>query len=172
MRLTRKLLLVLVGGFCGAIVRYVLAKPLLMLASSLPESRSGFPYDILLINLSGAFAIGLLFGAFEYGASLSPDVRLMLGTGFLGAYTTFSSYMVGAAMLIRHGQPLAALLYVCGAMVAGVGLAAAGFLLAGALTTQWRAWRVALSAMAPRMDDEIEAQVIEAALADIEGHAR
>jgi CrcB protein len=133
-------LLVLAGGFCGATLRYALSKPLLQLASALPDAHAGFPYDILLINLSGAFAIGLLFGAFEHGAPLSPDARLALGTGFLGAYTTFSSYMVGAATLLRHGQTLPALLYLCGALAAGAGLAWAGFTLAGMMFERQRAW--------------------------------
>lgn len=141
----RKLLLVLAGGFCGAATRYVLSKPLLLLASGLPDAHAGFPYDILLINLTGAFIIGLLFGAFEHGAPLSPDVRLVLGTGFLGAYTTFSSFMVGADTLLRHGQTLEALVYLCGAMAAGVALAFAGFTLAGAVIERRRAWRLSLS---------------------------
>lgn len=125
--------LVLAGGFCGAVTRYLLAAPLLALAATLPGARASFPYDILLINLSGAFAIGALYGAFERGANISPDTRLLLGTGFLGAYTTFSSFMVGADTLLREGRTLAALAYLVGAMVAGVALAWAGDLTAGAL---------------------------------------
>ena len=135
----RKLFLVLAGGFCGAVTRYLLAKPLLALAGALPAAHTGFPYDTLLINLTGAFLIGLLFGAFEHGAPISPDVRLALGTGFLGAYTTFSSFVVGAASELRHGQTLTALLYLCGAMAGGVLLASVGFTLAGRLVERWRA---------------------------------
>jgi CrcB protein len=136
---TRKLLLVLAGGFCGAVTRYLLAKPLLVMAGALPEAHVGFSYDTLLINLTGAFLIGLLFGAFEHGAPLSPDLRLALGTGFLGAYTTFSSFVVGAASELQHGQALTALLYLCGALAGGVALAFAGFTLAGRLVERWRA---------------------------------
>lgn len=141
----RKLLLVLAGGFCGAALRYLLAQPLLALAAALPGAHVGFPYDTLVINLSGAFVIGLLYGAFEHGAPISPDVRLTLGTGFLGAYTTFSSFMVGAATLLRHGQTPAALLYLVGAMAGGVALAFAGFALAGALIERRRALRLSAS---------------------------
>ncbi|HEX2350103.1 MAG TPA: CrcB family protein [Ktedonobacterales bacterium] len=135
----RKLFLVLAGGFCGAVTRYLLAKPLLALAGALPGTHAGFPYDTLLINLTGAFLIGLLFGAFEHGAPISPDLRLALGTGFLGAYTTFSSFVVGAAGELRHGQTFTALLYLCGAMAGGVLLAFVGFTLAGGLVERWRA---------------------------------
>ena len=180
--MTRKLVLVLAGGFCGAALRYALSKPLLMLAASLPGAHSGFPYDILLINLSGAFAIGLLFGAFEHGAPFSPDVRLVLGTGFLGAYTTFSSFMVGSATLLRHGETLPALLYLCGAMAAGVALAFAGFTLAGILVERGRAWRLSVSEEllvdggwedAPQRSQAPErAPLREDRLADAEGQAR
>lgn len=135
----RKLLLVLAGGFCGAVTRYLLAKPLLALAGALPGAHAGFPYDTLLINLTGAFLIGLLFGAFEHGAPISPDLRLALGTGFLGAYTTFSSFVVGAASELRHGQTFTALLYLCGAMAGGVLLAFVGFTLAGRFVERWQA---------------------------------
>ena len=141
----RKLLLVFAGGFCGATLRYVLSGPLLQLAAAMPDAHAGFPYDILLINLSGAFAIGLLFGAFEHGAPLSPDVRVALGTGFLGAYTTFSSYMVGAATLLRHGQTVPALVYLCGALALGAGLAWAGFRLTATVFERQRAWRLSES---------------------------
>lgn len=141
----RKLSLVLAGGFCGAMTRYALAKPLLSLGSALAGASASFPYDTLLINLTGALLIGLLYGAFEHGAPLAPDVRLALGTGFLGAYTTFSTFMVGAATMLRSGQALTALLYLGGVMTAGVALAYVGYTLAGqAMARQW-AWRLTVS---------------------------
>lgn len=145
-----KLLLVLAGGFCGAMTRYLLAAPLLALTSALPGAPAGFPYDTLLINLSGAFLIGLLFGAFEHGAPISPDLRLALGVGFLGAYTTFSSFVVGAASQLERGQSLVALLYLCGALCGGVALAFGGFTLAGRLIE----WRRAASLRADAALDE------------------
>lgn len=134
----RKLWLTLAGGFCGAITRYALSAPLLKLSSRLPDAHAAFPYDILIINLSGALLLGLLFGLFEHGAPISPDVRLTLGTGFLGAYTTFSSYMVGADLLLAHGQTLAGILYVVGSMAGGVTLAFVGFRMAGLGWARWR----------------------------------
>lgn len=134
----RKLWLTFAGGFCGALTRYALGAPLLGLASALPMANAAFPYDTLAINLSGALALGALFGLVEHGAPVAPDVRLTVGTGFLGAYTTFSSFMVGADGLIIHGHILAALLYVGGSMMGGVALAHAGVLLAG---WGWRMWR-------------------------------
>jgi fluoride exporter len=179
---TRKLLLVLAGGFCGAVIRYLLAQPLLALAAALPGAHTGFPYDTLLINLSGALVIGLLFGAFEHGAPISPDVRLTLGTGFLGAYTTFGSFMVGAATLLRHGQFPAALLYLVVAMAGGVTLAFAGFTLAGARIERRRMARLAASEQSlvdGNWEDALSADDLDGAerasderLADVAGRAR
>ena len=134
----RKLWLVLAGGFAGAGARYLLGGPLLSHMSFLPGAHAALPYDILVINLTGALVIGLLFGLVEHGAPVSPDARLVLGTGFLGAYTTFSSYMVGADLLATHGHVLAAALYVVGSMAGGVALAYTGIVLSG---LAWRAWR-------------------------------
>ncbi len=147
--MARKLVLVLAGGFCGAAIRYLLSQPLLRLVSALTGAHTGFPYDVLLINLSGAFAIGLLYGAFEQGAPISPDARLILGTGFLGAYTTFSSFMVGGGELLRSGHILLAALYLIGASLAGVALSFGGFTLAGRVIL-WREarWSRASEALA------------------------
>lgn len=134
----RKLALTLVGGFCGAIARYALGGPLLALAATLPHARVAFPYDTLVINLSGALALGFLLGLFEHGAPVPSETRLILGTGFLGAFTTFSSYIVGVDLLMRRGATLAAAWYALGSMSAGVALAFAGYWVAGAL---WRVWR-------------------------------
>jgi fluoride exporter len=111
--LVRKRWLTVAGGFCGALTRYLLGAPLLALAAALPLSTEAFPYDTLAINLSGALLLGALIGLVEHDAPVAPDMRLTVGTGFLGAYTTFSSFMVGADTLVIQGHPLAAVLYVC-----------------------------------------------------------
>lgn len=134
----RKFTLALAGGFCGAVTRYALSAPLLRFAAGLPGAQAAFPFDILFINLSGAFLLGMLFGLFEHGAPISADVRLTLGTGFLGAYTTFSSYVVGADQLLAQGRVLAGILYVTGCMAGGIFLAYAGFHTAGLGLARWR----------------------------------
>ena len=139
----RKFSLALAGGFCGAVTRYALSAPLLRVAAGLPGARTAFPYDILFINLSGAFLLGLLFGLFEHGAPISGEVRLALGTGFLGAYTTFSSFVVGADQLIAQGQALAGILYITGSIAGGVLLAFAGF---QAARLGWARWQAVASA--------------------------
>jgi CrcB protein len=89
---------------------------------------SEFPYGTLAVNLTGGFLLGLLTGL-----SVSGDALLVLGTGLLGAYTTFSTWMVEAQRLGEDGEFAAMSLYLLGSMVAGLAAAGAGWLLGGAL---------------------------------------
>lgn len=138
----RRLGLVLAGGFCGTLARYYLSAPLLALAALvLPGHGDGFPFDIFAINLSGAFALGLLYGLAERGARISPDARLALGTGFLGAYTTFSTFAVGGDTLLLRGAWLTGALYLAGSVALGVVCAHLGHVAAGAVLDRRRLTR-------------------------------
>lgn len=133
----RKLALVSAGGFCGALTRYLLAAPILALAARLPRlpgAHTGFPYDVLLINLTGALALGVIYGLVERRIHVAHDLRLLLGTGFLGAYTTFSSYVYGGVQLLMTGAWFTGALYLVGSLAAGMLCAQSGFWLAGALS--------------------------------------
>ncbi|MBI3770926.1 MAG: fluoride efflux transporter CrcB [Deltaproteobacteria bacterium] len=87
------------GGILGANARYLLA--------GWVAARLGavFPYGTLLINVSGSFVLGLLMGVLE-GHALSPVVRLSVGIGFLGAYTTFSTFTYETVRLLEEGSIL------------------------------------------------------------------
>jgi CrcB protein len=89
---------------------------------------SAFPFGTLAVNLTGGFLLGLLTGL-----SLSGDAQLVVGTGLLGAYTTFSTWMVEAQRLGEDGAFAAMWLYLLGSMVAGLAVTGAGWLLGGAL---------------------------------------
>jgi fluoride exporter len=78
-----------------------------------------FPTGTLLVNASGSFALGLLSGA-------SPAVITAVGTGGLGAYTTFSSFARDAVALIEERRWGAAAAYVLASLIIGVAAAAAG----------------------------------------------
>ena len=137
----RRVVLVFVGGFCGTLARYLLSAPLLLLAGRVtPPSWHGgpVPYDVLTINLTGSLALGLLYGLFEHGARISPALRLTLGTGFLGAYTTFSSYVYGGSQLLARGEMTAGLFYLLASMACGVALARGGYLAARLVVRQMR----------------------------------
>lgn len=89
---------------------------------------SGFPAGILLANLTGAFAAGIIVGVTD-----SPDVALVLAGGFLGGYTTFSTWMLDTMVLWAGGRRAAASVNLLGSAALGLGLAAAGWSLAAAV---------------------------------------
>jgi CrcB protein len=98
-----KLLLVMVGGSLGAASRYGIS----LLTVKMWGTR--FPWGTLTVNLTGCFLIGLLFGLSDRVRLLTPDMRLLLITGFLGALTTFSTFSVETVSAGRAGmtfQPL------------------------------------------------------------------
>ena len=120
-------LLVGVGGFLGANARYVLG--------DLISERLGtaFPYATLVVNLTGSLAIGVVLVLLTERLSADPAWRLLLVVGFLGGYTTFSSYTFEALLLAEAGQWARALWYVLGSNVLGLTAAFAGMLLARAV---------------------------------------
>jgi CrcB protein len=111
-----RFLLIGLGGVIGAILRYVIG------TQTQAWFRSeAFPYGILLVNLTGCFAIGLAF--FWLAARGEPgNAGLFLITGILGAYTTFSSFALDVFSMMQAGETAKALLYL--ALTNGLGLAA------------------------------------------------
>lgn len=113
--------LVALCGGVGSVVRF--------LVDALVQRRfqaGGIPVGTALINVTGSFLLGLVTGwwAFHTG---DPGLRSMLGTGFLGGYTTFSTACVEASRLARAGRGWATLLHVAGMLVLSVAAAALGF---------------------------------------------
>ena len=117
-------LLVAFGGGIGAVVRYGIG--LLILG----RFGTSFPFHTLFINLTGSLAIGLLLVLFVERLHLDPAWRLLVIVGFLGGYTTFSSYTFEALALIEAGQPLASVLYVLGSNLLGLAATLLGMALA------------------------------------------
>jgi CrcB protein len=134
----RKIALVFVGGFCGALARYLVAMPLASLARHHFPGASSFPYEIFVINLSGAYLLGLLYGMTERGAAIPPGVRLALGTGFLGAYTTFSTFITGGDAALMAGARSSGVAYLFGSIALGVICVHLGHLSAVGLTERRR----------------------------------
>ncbi len=99
--------LVMLGGSLGAASRYAIG----LLAAKAWGVQ--FPWGTLLVNLSGCFLIGLFFSLAERARLLTPEMRLLLITGYLGALTTFSSFALETVNAGRAGltlQPLANIL--------------------------------------------------------------
>nr|WP_255447532.1 CrcB family protein [Schumannella sp. 10F1B-5-1] len=119
------LLLVAAGGTVGTLVR-----ELIDLALPRPD---GLPVSILLINVTGALLLGALL---EGLARRGPDegarrrVRLLVGTGVLGGYTTYSALAADSAKLLLVGDALLGLLYPLATLVLGAAASAVGIVLA------------------------------------------
>lgn len=77
---------------------------------------SDFPLGTFVVNLTGGFLLGVLTGAGVTGHAL-----LVLGTGLLGGYTTFSTYMLDTRQLLATGHVATAFLYLAGSLLAGLG---------------------------------------------------
>lgn len=116
----REVLLVAAGGAIGAAARYVIG---LMIAV---RTGPGFPWHTLLINVSGAFLIGVLFTLPLGGLPGAAAWRLFLATGILGGFTTFSTLSFESVDLIARGQALSGLANMFGSGAAGLLAAWAG----------------------------------------------
>ncbi|MEQ9568693.1 MAG: fluoride efflux transporter CrcB [Longimicrobiales bacterium] len=117
---------VALGGALGALARWGL--------SDWVQGRTGlqFPWGTLAVNLVGAFLLGLAYGAFEH-VELSADLRAFLTLGFLGAFTTFSTFSYEGVLLLQSGETARAVGYLGGSVVSGVLLAVLGLSLGRAL---------------------------------------
>ena len=118
----RALLCVGAGGFCGAIARYAIGL--------FVDARLGTPFPVatLLINVTGSFVLGVLSGALEF-SSAPPELRLAIGVGFLGAYTTFSTFTYETLRLVEAGDGVLAFGYVAASLVIGLAAAMLGLAL-------------------------------------------
>lgn len=106
-------LLVLIGGGTGALARYV--------AGTAIMARFGgaFPLGTFVINVTGSFLIGFLMTMLTERFKLDPNWRLLLIVGFLGGYTTFSSFEWETYTAVRSGAKLTAALNVVASVLVG-----------------------------------------------------
>lgn len=105
-------LLVALGGAVGSMLRY---------GTGLAATRllgPGFPWGTITVNVVGSFIIGVFVEMIARRFNASEPLRLLLVTGFLGGFTTFSSFSLDAVALIERGQSTLSLLY----MLSSVGL--------------------------------------------------
>ena len=115
-------LLLATGGIAGTLSRFYLGTWLIQ------RLGGGFPFATLLINVTGCFVLGLVGTlAAERTALATPELRLLVGVGFCGAYTTFSTFGVESDSLFRAGSLTAGYLYVglsvlCGLLAVRLGV--------------------------------------------------
>ena len=109
-----------IGGFVGSSLRY--ACSLL-----LPFNTHGFPLATFLVNIAGSFAIGCTF-SLSARSAIADDVRLLLGVGVCGGFTTFSALSLETVALIRDGYLSMAAFYLTLSIVVGICATYAGIL--------------------------------------------
>ena len=122
-----KLLVVGAGGFLGAIARYGLSGWAQRLVSG------SFPLGTLVVNLVGCFGIGVVMSLVQERQLFTPQVRLLLMTGFLGALTTFSTFGYETLELLRGGETRWAVVSVGLNVVLGIAAVAVGYFAVRAL---------------------------------------
>lgn len=111
-----KLLLLFVAGGLGTLLRYGV--------STLVQRHAGlsFPWGTMAVNLLGCFLFGLLWSLLENRVEVTRELRAVVLVGFLGGFTTFSSFAFEAAGLLRDGAWLAAAAHMLGQNALGVAL--------------------------------------------------
>jgi len=113
-------ILVGIGGMTGGIMRFLLGKAIST------QSNLLFPLGTFIINISGALALGVLVSA-----NPGNDMLMLLGDGFCGAYTTFSTFMYEGFDLFKGREALNAVVYIVGTLALGIGGFMCGAVLGG-----------------------------------------
>jgi fluoride exporter len=121
------LLWVGLGGFLGSIARYLL--------SGWAAARWGviFPWGTFIINISGSFILGFFLAFAQERPWVHPPARLLFAIGFVGAYTTFSTYTYESIRLMMNGQFALAAAYIVGSVVFGLVAVFAGVALGNSI---------------------------------------
>lgn len=114
-------LYVALGGGVGAVGRYQLGR----LVTHWAGQTMHFPWPTLAANVIGSLAMGLLFGWFARHGGANESLRLLVGVGLLGGFTTFSAFSLELLQLFQRGSPGLAVAYA--AVSVAVGLAALYF---------------------------------------------
>ncbi|WP_448572383.1 fluoride efflux transporter CrcB [Trichothermofontia sp.] len=130
----RPVVAIALGAIAGALSRYYVESAITSVAST------AIPYGTLLVNVTGCLLMGLLATlALGQVINLHPDLRLLLLTGFLGSYTTFSSYELEIAKLLDQRQWTADLIYWIGSPILGLLSLQIGILIAEGMVRHWEA---------------------------------
>jgi fluoride exporter len=121
-----QIILILIGGGVGAVTRFLFSEGIYNILG-----RS-FPYGILITNIAGSLVMGFLAAVFIYKYQHDGMVNLLkplILTGFLGGFTTFSSFSLDTLNLINNGEPIKAASYVILSVILAISFAFCGFLI-------------------------------------------
>ncbi len=108
------------GGFLGAVARYAVGGWMTR------RFGLGFPYGTFVINISGCFVLGLMLAVLDTRITLPSQLRLLGPVGFVGAYTTFSTFEYETLRSVQQGRSGLAMVYVAFSVVLGYLAAWAG----------------------------------------------
>jgi CrcB protein len=117
-----KYILLATGGAIGTLLRYSMSGLAYRMVNSV------FPWGTIIVNLTGSFAIGLLWGYFEI-QNISSNMRNFVFIGMLGGFTTFSTYALESLNLFRDGEIKLAMTNLLISNICGLILVFAGFML-------------------------------------------
>lgn len=120
----QKIFLVGLGGFAGAILRY-----LAILTANRMSDAPFLPYGTLAVNITGCLLIGFFAGLFENRHLISPELQSLLVVGFLGGFTTYSTFGYEIMLSLREGQTIAAFFNVVLHLLMGSGAVMTGLTL-------------------------------------------
>jgi CrcB protein len=103
---------VFVGGAVGSLARWAVEL-------ALPATPGGFPVGTLAVNVSGAFGLGLAAELLTERLAPRPALRSLIGSGFFGAYTTFSTMALEGVRLLKSGEIATAIFYWAATLILG-----------------------------------------------------
>ena len=115
-----KIINIALGGALGAVCRYWIS------GFTYKTFTGGFPLRTLIINLTGALLIGLLWGVFEM-VDIPVEIKIFAFVGLLGSFTTFSTFSLETFHLLRHGAYWCAFSSIMASVILGIALVFAGF---------------------------------------------
>lgn len=108
----KNLILVFIGGGLGSSLRYIISKYL--------NASSLLPYGTFLVNILGSLILGVVLGYAIRTNTLNNPSNLILGVGFCGGFTTFSTFSFENYSLIRSGDYLSFSVYFFGSLILGI----------------------------------------------------
>jgi CrcB protein len=118
-----KFIVISIGAILGANARYWVG------GWAAERYGAAFPYGTLIINLTGSFILGLFITLITERFLVNPNWRLLIGIGFLGSYTTFSTYTYESVALLMGGQLWIGLINLFGGSMLGAAAAVLGILI-------------------------------------------